>query len=152
MKKNYSFKIEKNNCYFMARTHLPHDVEVNNGVTMATNSLIGGHCIVDDYAYIGLGSTTHQKINIGECSMIGMLSANVKHVPPFSVVTGVPSKVLKFNKVGAMGRDIDEEIISEVEANFKKILLGKYSSDNPIIKKINTFREINPSFLKKFKD
>ena len=51
----------KNSCYFMARTHLPHDVIVNNSVTMATNSLIGGHCIVDDYAYIGLGSLLIKK-------------------------------------------------------------------------------------------
>ncbi len=28
------------NCYFMARTHIPHDADVRNNVVMATNSLI----------------------------------------------------------------------------------------------------------------
>ena len=139
-------------CYFMARTHLPHDCKVNNRVTMATNSLIGGHCVVQDYAYIGLGSMTHQNINIGECSMIGMLSANVKHVPPFSVVTGVPSKILKFNRVGAERRSIDNNIIKEVETNFRPIILGEYESDNPIVKKIMTFIKDNPLIISSFKE
>jgi len=147
-----SLTLIKNSCYFMARTHLPHDVVVNNSVTMATNSLIGGHCIVDDYAYIGLGSMTHQKINIGECSMVGMLSANVKHVPPFSVVTGVPSKILKFNRVGAERRGIDNNIINEVESNYKSVILGEYNSENPIVNKIKTFIKDNPIIVSSYKD
>ena len=51
-----SLTLIKNSCYFMARTHLPHDVVVNNSVTMATNSLIGGHCIAVDPYYLSYKS------------------------------------------------------------------------------------------------
>jgi UDP-N-acetylglucosamine acyltransferase len=45
-----------NNCYLMARTHVPHDAVLKNYVVMATNSLIGGGCVLHDYAYLGLGA------------------------------------------------------------------------------------------------
>ena len=84
--------------------------------------------------------------------MIGMLSANVKHVPPFSVVTGVPSKILKFNRVGAERRGINNNIINEVESNYKSVILGKYKSENPIVNKIKTFIKDNPQIISSFKD
>ena len=31
-----------NHCYFMARSHIPHDAIIMNNVVMATNSIIGG--------------------------------------------------------------------------------------------------------------
>ena len=39
-------------CYLMARTHVPHDAVLGDRVVMATNSLIGGGCKVGDAAYI----------------------------------------------------------------------------------------------------
>ena len=129
----------KSNCYFMARTHIAHDCIVHNNVVMATNSLIGGGTIVYDFGYIGLGSITHQWINIGESAMIGLQAGNTKHIPPFVIATGIPSKILKFNKVGAERRGYSTEIINEVDQNFKKIINQSYKSDNEIIKTIHSF-------------
>ncbi len=95
---------------------------------------------------------THHKINIGESSMIGMLSANVKNVPPFSVVTGVPSKILKFNRVGAQRTGIDNNMINEVESNYKSVILGEYKSENPIVNTIKAFIKDNSLIISSFKD
>lgn len=139
-----------NNCYFMARTHIPHDADVRNKVVMATNSLIGGGSIAYDYAYIGLGSITHQWTDIGESAMIGLQAAVTKHVPPFCTVTGVPAKILKFNKTGAERRGFDASLLEEVNTHFKEIIQLTYTSENIIIQKIQEFIQKYPESLKSF--
>lgn len=139
-----------NNGYFMARTHIPHDAEIKNNVVMATNSLVGGGSVVFDFAYLGLGSITHQWIDIGESAMIGMQAATTKHVPPFCIITGVPSRIFKFNRVGAERRGFDTAVLDEVDQNFQQIILGEYSGTNEIITKIKNFISNYPDCLKSF--
>lgn len=139
-----------NNCYLMARTHIPHDAELKNKVVMATNSLIGGGSVAYDYAYIGLGSITHQWTDLGESSMIGLQAGVTKHIPPFTVVTGVPAKILKFNRTGAERRGFERDILDEVETNFVKIINNEYRSNNEIVFTIKKFIEQYPECLKSF--
>ena len=111
-----------NNCYLMAKSHVPHDVEIGNNVVMATASLVGGGCVVHDYAYIGLGAISHQWISIGESAMIGLQAGVNVSVPPFCTVFGTPARIIGLNKVGAMRRGFSEQEVSEVEFNLKEIL------------------------------
>jgi UDP-N-acetylglucosamine acyltransferase len=139
-----------NNCYFMARTHIPHDVDIRNNVVMATNSLIGGGTIIYNNAYLGLGSITHQWTVIGESAMIGLQSAVTKHVPPFCTITGVPAKILKLNRTGLERRGFTSEVLDEVEHNFKAIIMGQYESKNEIVVKIREFMIKYPQSIKSF--
>ena len=139
-----------NNCYFMARVHIPHDADVRNNVVMATNSLIGGGTVVYDYAYIGLGSITHQWTDIGESAMIGLQAAVTKHVPPFCTITGVPAKILKLNRTGLERRGYGVDILDEVEVNFREIISGEYFSTNEIVVKLAMFFEKYPEALRIF--
>jgi UDP-N-acetylglucosamine acyltransferase len=139
-----------NNCYFMARTHIPHDADIRNNVVMATNSLIGGGTIIYNYAYIGLGSIIHQWTNIGESVMIGLQAAVTKHVPPFCTITGVPAKILKLNRTGLERRGFSSEVLDEVDQNFKAIIMGEYVSENEIVVKIREFMTEYPQSLKSF--
>lgn len=137
------------NCYLMSKSHVPHDAELGDNVTMATSSIIGGGTVVQNYAYIGLGSITHQWRAIGESSMIGMQAANTKDIPPFVTVVGAPSKILKVNRVGAERRGFENKTIKEAEDNLSDILNGKYSnSGNPIIDIINSFTKDRQGYLK----
>lgn len=139
-----------NNCYFMARTHIPHDADIRNNVVMATNSLIGGGTIIYNNAYIGLGSIIHQWTNIGESAMIGLQAAVTKHVPPFCTITGVPAKILKLNRTGLERRGFNSEVLDEVDQNFKAIIMGEYESENEIVVKIRDFMTEYPQSLKSF--
>lgn len=138
------------NCYLMARTHIPHDADVRNNVIMATNSLVGGGSIIHNNAYIGLGAIVHQWTDIGESAMIGLQAAVTKHVPPFCTVTGVPAKILKLNRIGLERRGFNSEILDEVEQNFKAIMMGEYTSQNEIVIKIKAFLNQYPESLKSF--
>jgi UDP-N-acetylglucosamine acyltransferase len=138
------------NCYFMARTHVPHDAGVRDNVVMATNSLIGGGTIVYNNAYVGLGSITHQWSDIGESAMIGLQAAVTKHVPPFCTVTGVPAKILKLNRTGLERRGYTKDVLDEVDQNFKAIIAGDYESQNELVVKIREFMLQYPECLKSF--
>jgi UDP-N-acetylglucosamine acyltransferase len=123
----------------MARTHIPHDAQISNYVVMATNSLIGGGCILNDFVYVGLNSHIHQWLCIGEGAMLGMNSAIIKNIPPFLTVVGVPAKILKVNEEGLKRRNF---MINEIK-EFKNFLALKEiksdNSDNILIKKYNNF-------------
>jgi UDP-N-acetylglucosamine acyltransferase len=138
-----------NNCYFMARSHIAHDCIIHNYVTMAQATLAGGITIFD-HTFVGLGSVSHQWINIGESVMIAMQAANTRDLPPFSIVSGIPSKLLKFNRVGAERRGFSKDELDETDQNFEAIILGNYHSDNYIVKTIHSFLEKFPKHLKKF--
>lgn len=139
-----------NNGYFMARTHIPHDAQVGNSVVMATNSLIGGGCVVEDYAYIGLNSTVHQWVDIGEFAMIGLQAGVTRHVPPFCIVTGTPARLFKINRVGAERRGFFNDEIKEAEENLRAIILEGYTSENRIISSIRRFMEGKSELMKSF--
>ena len=146
--KNPSTSI-KNNCYFMARSHVPHDAEIHNNVVMATNSLIGGGCILDNYVYVGLNAHVHQWLKIGEGSMLGMNSATVKNVPPFITVVGVPSKAVKINEEGLRRRKFTDKTIEGLKTF---LLSSEYDrnnnySKNELIKKYQAFININDNCL-----
>lgn len=132
-----------NNCYFMSRTHIPHDAKIGNYVVMATNSLIGGGCILDDFVYIGLNAHIHQWLHIGEGSILGMSSGTVKNVPPFLTVVGIPSKAIKVNEEGLKRRQFSIETIN----TFKGFLLGS-SDNNELIKKYKLFTNKYDNCLK----
>jgi UDP-N-acetylglucosamine acyltransferase len=145
--KTFLTKIGDNN-YFMARSHIPHDCIIGNNVVMAPNSVLGGVTQVEDYVFIGLGSSTHHGKKLGEGSMIAMQSANNKSVPPFMTVAGVPSKIKKLNRVGAERRGIDKFFLDEIEANLQEILnLNYFNPDNSIIVKIQDFIQKNDCIL-----
>jgi UDP-N-acetylglucosamine acyltransferase len=139
-----------NNGYFMARSHIPHDARIGDFVTMATNSIIGGGCVVNDYAYLGLGSITHQWLEIGKYAMLGMQSVNTKDIPPFCTVVGIPSKILGINKIGLMRRGYSEELVNEAEEEFKSIWEQPKLIKNSILSEIMEFSQSNANCLKSF--
>ena len=54
--------------------------------------------IIEDGVWIGTRSVILDGVKIGENSIIAAGSVVVKDVPPFSIVGGVPAKVLKSRK------------------------------------------------------
>jgi UDP-N-acetylglucosamine acyltransferase len=138
-----------NNCYLMARTHVPHDAVLKNYVVMATNSLIGGGCILNDYAYLGLGSLVHQWLVIGEGVMVGMNATISSNAPPFCIVTGTPARISGLNRIGLERRSFDESVISDLELNFNRILSGeKVHSKNVLEEKLIEFVSSNQNLTK----
>ncbi len=78
-----------NDNFFMVGSHIGHDCIVGNKCILANNALLGGHCDVDDRAYVSGNSAAHQRMRIGKLAMISGTSAITRDLPPFVIVQGM---------------------------------------------------------------
>jgi len=100
-------------CYLMARSHLGHDVIIEDGVTLATGAQLGGFSNVWSWAFLGLGCQVHQWGQIGPGAMVGMGAAAVHPVLPFRTVVGMPAKAIGINRVGLRRLGVADDVIDE---------------------------------------
>jgi len=136
-------------CYLMARTHVPHDAILGDRVVMATNSLIGGGCKVGTAAYIGLGSLVHQWIDIGSGAMIGMNATVTAHVPPAVIVMGSPARITGINKIGLQRRGYSDEDINQFSQMLEVALKGDViDNKNALIEEFSQFLNENKRICK----
>jgi len=86
-------------CYFMATSHVGHNAQVGDNVTMANYSGLAGHsrigpgCVFSGYCGV------HQFVDVGEGVMFRAHASVSMHVPPF-VIVGAGNFVSGLNKVG----------------------------------------------------
>lgn len=77
------------------RSHSPSQIEKYG---MVTNS-IAGYITIEKGAWIGAGAIILPNVTIGKCSVVGAGAVVTKNVSPYTVVAGVPAKVIKHLKV-----------------------------------------------------
>jgi UDP-N-acetylglucosamine acyltransferase len=88
------------NCYLMKHSHVGHDAELKNGVTLSCGAKIGGHSIIGENTNIGLNAVVHQKVEVPEGCMIGASAFVGKKsiLKPNHKYAGIPVKELGENK------------------------------------------------------
>lgn len=99
------------NNYIMSYAHVGHDSIVENNVTIASLTALGGHVLCENYSYIGGGSVVHQFARIGTFAMISGGTACPLDIPPFVRVADYGGPVVGLNAVGLKrsGKFTDEE-------------------------------------------
>lgn len=87
------------NCYLMKHSHVGHDAELKDGVTLSCGAKIGGHSIIGQNTNIGLNAVIHQKVEVPEGCMIGASGFVGKKsiLKPFTKYAGVPVKEIGSN-------------------------------------------------------
>jgi UDP-N-acetylglucosamine acyltransferase len=87
--------------FFMAVSHVGHDVEMGDHNVIANNVLFAGHVLVGSHGFFGGGSMFHQFIRVGDNVMIQGKAGFSMDVPPFMIgadtntVAGINSIGLK---------------------------------------------------------
>jgi len=117
-----------NDNYIMAYCHIPHDAILGNNITIANNTQIGGHTIIEDYANLGLGVIIHQFSYIGMGAMVGMgtVVPKKKRITPFTVFVGNPANKLKANQHLIDKLGLDEKTVAEHLARYNKKFSDTY--------------------------
>ena len=84
-------------------------IEIGNSVSISHRVMLitGGHDVqscdfreehrpikIGDHVWIGAGATILKGVEIGEGSVVAAGAVVVKNVPPFSIVAGVPARVI----------------------------------------------------------
>ncbi len=87
-----------NNCFIMKHSHIGHDCNIQDDVTISCGAKIGGHSIVKQYSNIGLNAVLHQFTTIERGCMIGA-SAFIKGITEeFTKYAGVPARKIGSNE------------------------------------------------------
>ena len=88
------------NCYLMKHSHVGHDAELGNNVTLSCGVKIGGHTKICNNTNIGLNAVIHQRLIIPEGCMIGASAFVGKKsvLKPNHKYAGVPVKEIGSNE------------------------------------------------------
>lgn len=97
----------QDNCVIHVEEDLP--VEIGPNVTVGHNAVIHG-AEISSYVLIGMGAIVMNEVKIGKGSIIGAGAVVTENseIPPFSLVLGVPGKVVREN---------DRSVIEEIESH-----------------------------------
>lgn len=87
-------------CLIMGQTHIGHDCQVGDHVTIAQQAGLAGHVVVEEHAVIGGMAGVHQHVRIGRHAMVGGMAKVTRDVLPFFAVDGHPATHRSLNAVG----------------------------------------------------
>jgi len=138
-------------CFFMAGSHVGHDCQVGNDVTLANNAVLGGHVGVGDYTFLGGHVAIHQFVRIGEGAMMGGMSATRADIIPFGFALGQDAVLVGLNIVGLRRRGATRAEMHRLRRAYHRLFFvegrlaerveavaGEFA-DDPLVEKIIAF-------------
>ena len=105
----------------MVGAHVAHDCRVGNNIIIANNTLLGGHVVVEDRAFLSGAVGVHQFCRIGRLAMVGGHARVVQDVPPFVMVDGISGCIVGLNLVGLRRNGFTSQEIVELKAAYRLI-------------------------------
>jgi UDP-N-acetylglucosamine acyltransferase len=110
--------------YFMALSHVGHDCQIGNDVTLSNGAQLGGHVEVGDGVIMGGLAAAQQFSRIGQYAFISGLSGVSADVIPYGMALGLHVRLGGLNLVGLKRRGIPRPRIHALRAAFRAIFLA----------------------------
>jgi len=129
-----------NNNYFMTTAHIGHDCQIENHVTMVTDSCLGGHVHVQDGVIIGGMGGAHQFTKIGKGAMIAGGFISTYDILPYFMLTG-NNIIGSINVIGMRRSEMDNEERTRRKEIFK-LLYCSGQSLGKAIEKLKTQKDV----------
>jgi UDP-N-acetylglucosamine acyltransferase len=138
-------------CSFMVSSHVGHDCEVGNDVTLANNVVLGGHVSVGDFTFLGGHVAIHQFVRIGEGVMMAGMSAARDDIIPFGFALGQTGALVGLNIVGLRRRGTSKAEMHRLRQAYRSLFfvegriaeridaVAKEFADDPLVGKIVAF-------------
>lgn len=82
-------------CIINTNSSVDHDCSIGDFVHISPSATLCGNVVVGEGSHIGAGATIVPNIKIGNWCTIGAGSVITKDIPSFSVVVGIPGRVIK---------------------------------------------------------
>lgn len=128
-------------CMIMVSAHVAHDCHIGNKVLLVNNVTLGGHVVVEDYAYVGGLSGIHQKVRLGKGCIIGGLSGVEGDVIPYGSVIGNRARLCGLNLVGLRRRGVDRERIHTLRSAYRLLFADEGTLTERIQDAMELFKE-----------
>ena len=87
---------------------IDHECMIGDGVHVMGGAAIAGKVTIGDFATIGTNATVLPSIKIGTGAFIGAGAVVTKDVEPYSIVVGVPARVLRKREMVFIEKDLNE--------------------------------------------
>jgi UDP-N-acetylglucosamine acyltransferase len=107
-------------CHLMTNSHIAHNCELGDDVTIVSGALLAGYVRVGPRAVISGNAAIHQFVRIGELAMVSGLAKVVQDVPPF-FMTDREGAVVGENRIGLMRAGLSMPERREIKAAFRII-------------------------------
>lgn len=114
--------------FFMAYCHIAHDCKVGSDAIFANSAMLGGHCVLGDYVFMGGIAAAHQFTRIGAHAMIGGAAGLRGDVIPFGIAAGPKGRLEGVNVVGMKRRNFSRQTIYAVRAAYRMLFDSKLGS------------------------
>lgn len=89
--------IIEDDCIISPLSLIAHHSVMKRGSFVSSSSAIGANIIIEEKAFIGIGSTIMTGVKkIGKNSIVGAGSVVIHDVLPNTIVAGVPAKIIKY--------------------------------------------------------
>ncbi|PTX55891.1 acyl-[acyl-carrier-protein]--UDP-N-acetylglucosamine O-acyltransferase [Litoreibacter ponti] len=111
-------------CLFMTGAHVAHDAILGNGIIVANQGAIAGHCIIEDNVIIGGLAGIHQFVRIGRGAIIGAVTMVTNDVIPYGLVQAPRGELDGLNYVGLKRRGVDRADITALRAAYQMLRQG----------------------------
>ncbi|SFR48926.1 acyl-ACP--UDP-N-acetylglucosamine O-acyltransferase [Litoreibacter janthinus] len=111
-------------CLFMTGAHVGHDAIVGNGVIMANQAALAGHCIIEDKVIIGGLAGIHQFVRIGRGAIIGAVTMVTNDVIPYGLVQAPRGELDGLNYVGLKRAGVARSDITALRAAYQMLRQG----------------------------
>ena len=111
-------------CMLMAYCHVAHDCQVGDSVIMANGVTLGGHVEIGECAIIGGLSAIHQFCRIGAHAFLGGMSGVNKDIPPYVKYWGQRDHLYGLNLVGLRRQGLSKEVIDALKEAYRIIFQG----------------------------
>jgi UDP-N-acetylglucosamine acyltransferase len=138
-------------CSFMVGSHVGHDCHVGNSVTLANNTVLGGHVEVGDFTFLGGHVAIHQFVRIGEGVMMAGMSAARDDIIPFGFALGQTGALVGLNIVGLRRRGASKAEMHRIRRAYRSLFfvegriaerieaVAQEFADDPIVGKMIAF-------------
>ena len=105
----------------MVNTHVAHDCRVGSRTVLANNTMLAGHVVIEDRAFLSGGVGVHQFCRVGQLAMIGGNARVVQDIPPFVTVDGNTGYIVGLNLIGLRRNNYTVDEVLELKAAYRLI-------------------------------
>ena len=113
-----SSTIVGNRNFLMANSHIGHNCNIGDNVTLANGALIAGYVEMGNHVFISGNCVVHQFVRIGDYALMRGLSATSRDVPPYAIIDWQHT-VRGVNVTGLKRAGFDDKRIREIREAFR---------------------------------
>lgn len=100
--------------FFLASSHVAHDVVIGNNIVAVNACNIGGHAVIEDYVYMGAFAGVKPWVRIGKHAMVSAMTGVMADVIPYGNVFGGRAELVGLNLIGLKRRGFTKDQITMV--------------------------------------